>query len=128
VNVIDIEMGGVLADGKMDLELHAVARNRKVTDRTRRPDAGSSPRAIGRARRKPSLSDGIAGTLTEDGFVHLGRTPFGADAHEVARRHAVGNEILSQMPGGTTPGATTRNPVEGTGTISRLPGDSRKGG
>lgn len=70
VDVMDVEMRSASIDGKLDLELHPVSRNRKVTDRTRDTDAGSSPRVIGRASRKLPLSDGIAGALAEDGFVH----------------------------------------------------------
>jgi hypothetical protein len=70
VDMIDGETRSASTAGKLDLELHPVSRNRKVTDRTRDTDAGSSPRVIGRASRKLPLADGIAGALTEGGFVH----------------------------------------------------------
>jgi hypothetical protein len=57
----------------------------------------------------------------------LRRTPFGADAHDMARRHAVGKEVPSQMPEDTTPDASTRNPVEGDTMLPRS-GDSRRRG
>src|SRR5688572_258989 len=69
--MIDVEIRRASIDGKLDLELHAVSRNRKVADRTRDPDAGSAPRAIGRASRKLPLSDGIADALTQADLVHL---------------------------------------------------------
>jgi hypothetical protein len=71
VDMIDVEIRRASIHGKLDLELHAVSRNRKIADRTRDTDAGSAPRVIGRASRKLPLSDGIAGALTQADLVHV---------------------------------------------------------
>ena len=57
---------------------------RRANPESHRPRAAPrcrTPRVIGCARRKRPFSDGIADALTENGFVHRGKSPFVADAH-----------------------------------------------
>ena len=54
----------------------------------------------------------------------FGRIPFCADAHH-GEASRCWKEIPSQLPEGTTPDASTRNPVEGEAMIPRSGGDSR---
>jgi len=119
VDMIDGETRSASTAGKVDLELHPVSRNRKVTDRTRDTDGRVLPTCDREGESEASPRGWHCGRADRGRLRPFVRTPFGADAHDVARRHAVGKEIPSQMPEGTTPGASTRNPMEGKLIIPR---------
>ena len=118
VDVIDVELRSVSIDGKLELELHAVSPNGKIANRARGTDSGPPQvRSGGRVGSLPSCIALRARAQRTASFIFM--TPFGTGTHEMARHHAVGRRFPSHMPEGTTPDASTKNPVEGKVMIPR---------
>jgi hypothetical protein len=123
----DVEICRASIDGTLDLELHAVSRNRKVADRARDTEAGSAPRAraIGRASRKLPLSDGTEVRADTGRLGPLGRTPLGAAAHGTASVTVSERRSGARCQRARRPTSSTSNPVEGEVMTPRSGGDSR---